>query len=69
MVDSLKDILGDFNPAAPTGSEPMGYITIRVPRTDKKRYDKLQAGSGRQFSKKARLALCALMDLAESRAS
>lgn len=68
---SLREILGDFNPTGQIKSDSRSRhaVTIWLSPEDKARYDRLQAASGRGFSKKAREALMALIALAEARAS
>lgn len=68
---TLTDILGDFTPTPPDPDERVrtgGCVTIWLPAKAKARYDRLQENSGRRFSKKAREAILALMDIAEERA-
>lgn len=66
---SLKEILGDFNPSvsAQPDSRARHAVTIWLSPEDKARYDRLQEMSRREFSKKAREALRALITLAEDR--
>lgn len=67
---TLSDILGDFLPAEDGKKESVksgGPVTIWLPASAKVRYDRLQESSGRRFGKKAREALIALIDIAETR--
>ncbi len=68
---SIEAVLGDFNPKE-QGQVPLksgAPVTIWLPAEWKARYDSLQKMSGRRFSKKARETLCALIEIAEERAS
>jgi hypothetical protein len=66
---SLNEILGDFNPSEASDKSALngGTVTIWLSAADKARYDQLQIKSGRRFSKKAREALLALIEIAEAR--
>ena len=67
---ALKVDLDDFGPTEPDngisikGGKP---ITVWLPAGYKERFDKIQSASGRRLSKKAREALMALIDIAETR--
>lgn len=66
----LKDILGDLEvKEVESDWRSRSPITIWVPAEEKARYTRLQASTRRQFGKKAREALLALIDLAEEQAS
>lgn len=66
---SFEAILEDFSPNehARSGAVGRGCITVWLTPGDKARYDRLQERSRRDFGKRARAALLALMDLAESK--
>jgi len=65
---SIDEILKDFDPSQTKKEEDLrgGMVGIWLPAQHKVRYDKLQETSGRQFSKKAREVLLALIDAAEA---
>jgi hypothetical protein len=71
VAGSLDAILGDFNPNKGPDRSMItsggSSVTIWIPQDFKSRYERLQASSKKQFSKKVRLALCALIELAEGR--
>lgn len=70
-VGSLDAILGDLNLDTPADRSMIttggAAVAIWLPRSFKERYDRLQSTTNREFSKKARLALCALIECAEAR--
>jgi hypothetical protein len=68
---SLEGILADFTmkDAGMLGPKGRQAVTIWLTPEDHARYERLQSMSKKRFSKKAREALLALIDLAEARAS
>jgi hypothetical protein len=66
-VKSLDDILGDcFENTARGRSKGRLPVTFWLTPEEKALYDHLQEMSGRQFSKKAREAVLALMERAKA---
>ena len=66
-IASLEQILGDFGPNGSGKAVERKPITLWLTVEEKARYDRLQKASRRDFCKKARQALIALMELAESK--
>lgn len=68
---SFDSILSDLftKENKPIKSRSRRAVTIWVSPEDKARYDRLQRESRRRFSKKAKQALLALIQMAENRAS
>jgi cytidylate kinase len=65
---TINEILGNFGSVESTdGARLKSSVTIWLTADAKARYDRLQEKSGRQFAKKARETLIALIELAEAK--
>lgn len=68
---TFDDLISDLELVETSDNLPKQWevISFRVPTEIKSRYARLQKMSGRQFSRKAKVALLALIQAAESKAS